>query len=88
MTPRRIGKLGPANPVRDSLRRPIFRQLVHRVLSAPYEKTERFLACTQTPDAIALVVNGFFEAFVKELPLEYAVELNRLIQLEMEGAVG
>jgi Fe-S cluster assembly protein SufB len=39
-------------------------------------------------DAIALVVNGFFEAFVKELPLEYAVELNRLIQLEMEGAVG
>jgi Fe-S cluster assembly protein SufB len=39
-------------------------------------------------DAIALIVNGFFEAFVKELPLEYAVELNRLIQLEMEGAVG
>lgn len=39
-------------------------------------------------DAVALVVNGFFEAFVKELPLEYAVELNRLIQLEMEGAVG
>jgi len=39
-------------------------------------------------DAVALIVNGFFEAFVKELPLEYAVELNRLIQLEMEGAVG
>ncbi len=39
-------------------------------------------------DAVALIVNGFFEAFVKELPLEYAVELNRLIQLEMEGSVG
>jgi Fe-S cluster assembly protein SufB len=39
-------------------------------------------------DAVAMVVNGFFEAFVKELPLEYAVELNRLIQLEMAGSVG
>ncbi|MFA6029743.1 MAG: Fe-S cluster assembly protein SufB [Elusimicrobiota bacterium] len=39
-------------------------------------------------DAVAMVVNGFFEAFSKELPLEYAVELNRLIQLEMEGSVG
>ena len=35
-----------------------------------------------------LIVNGFFEPFTKELPLEYAVELNRLIQLEMEGSVG
>ncbi len=39
-------------------------------------------------DAMSLIVNGFFEAFAKELPLEYAIELNRLIQLEMEGAVG
>jgi Fe-S cluster assembly protein SufB len=39
-------------------------------------------------DATALIVNGFFEPFIKELPLEYAVELNRLIQLEMEGSVG
>ncbi|MBI4248398.1 MAG: SufD family Fe-S cluster assembly protein, partial [Elusimicrobia bacterium] len=38
--------------------------------------------------ATTLIVNGFFEAFTKELPMEYAVELNRLIQLEMEGAVG
>lgn len=35
-----------------------------------------------------MIVNGFMEPFVKELPMEYAVELNRLIQLEMEGAVG
>ena len=39
-------------------------------------------------EATAMVVNGFFEAFAKELPLEYAVELNRLVQLEMEGSVG
>jgi Fe-S cluster assembly protein SufB len=38
--------------------------------------------------AEAMVVNGFIEPIVKELPLEYAVELNRLIQLEMEGSVG
>lgn len=40
------------------------------------------------PEAEALVVNGFIEPIVRELPLEYAVELNRLIQLEMEGSVG
>jgi Fe-S cluster assembly protein SufB len=39
-------------------------------------------------EAITMVVNGFFETFAKELPLEYAVELNRLIQLEMTGSVG
>jgi Fe-S cluster assembly protein SufB len=39
-------------------------------------------------EATAMIVNGFFEQFTKELPLEYAVELNRLIQLEMEGSVG
>jgi Fe-S cluster assembly protein SufB len=35
-----------------------------------------------------LIVNGFIEAFTKELPMEYAVELNRLIEMEMEGSVG
>jgi len=40
------------------------------------------------PEAMMMIVNGFIEPFVKELPLEYAVELNRLVQLEMEGAVG
>ncbi len=39
-------------------------------------------------EAEAMIVNGFIEPFTKELPLEYAVELNRLIQLEMEGSVG
>lgn len=39
-------------------------------------------------EAAAAIVLGFFEPFAKELPMEYAVELNRLIQLEMEGAIG
>jgi Fe-S cluster assembly protein SufB len=39
-------------------------------------------------EATAMIVNGFFEPFTKELPLEYAVELNRLIQHEMVGSVG
>lgn len=38
--------------------------------------------------AQSMIVNGFIEPIVKELPLEYAVELNRLIQLQMEGSVG
>src|SRR5690606_28137036 len=39
-------------------------------------------------EALSMVVNGFIEPFTKELPMEYAVEMNRLIQLEMEGSVG
>ncbi|MCA1833730.1 MAG: Fe-S cluster assembly protein SufB [Actinomycetota bacterium] len=39
-------------------------------------------------EAMAMIVNGFIEPITRELPMEYAVELNRLIQLQMEGAVG
>jgi Fe-S cluster assembly protein SufB len=39
-------------------------------------------------DATAMIVNGFFDFFIKELPMEYAVELNRLVKMEMEGSVG
>lgn len=39
-------------------------------------------------EAMMMIVNGFIEPFVKQLPLEYSVELNRLVQLEMEGSVG
>ncbi len=39
-------------------------------------------------EAFALVVMGFFDVFTKELPMEYAVELNRLVEMEMEGAIG
>jgi Fe-S cluster assembly protein SufB len=38
--------------------------------------------------ATGLVVSGFIEPLVKELPMEYAVEMNRLIQLQMEGSIG
>ena len=39
-------------------------------------------------EAMSMIVSGFIEPIAKELPLEYAVELNRLIQLEMAGSVG
>jgi Fe-S cluster assembly protein SufB len=39
-------------------------------------------------EASGMIVNGFIEPIVKELPMEYAVEMNRLIQLSMEGSVG
>ncbi len=39
-------------------------------------------------EATMMIVNGFIEPIVKELPMEYAVEMNRLIQLEMAGSVG
>ena len=39
-------------------------------------------------EALAMIVNGFFEPFTRELPMEYAVELNKLMALEMEGAIG
>ena len=39
-------------------------------------------------ESLSLIVNGFMEPFTKELPMEYAVELNRLIKLEMDDSVG
>ncbi|MBI3495040.1 Fe-S cluster assembly protein SufB [Candidatus Berkelbacteria bacterium] len=39
-------------------------------------------------EARSMIVNGFFEQFTRQLPMEYAVEFNRLIELEMEGSVG
>ena len=40
------------------------------------------------PEASSMIVTGFIEPLVKELPMEYAVEMNRLIELQMEGSVG
>jgi Fe-S cluster assembly protein SufB len=39
-------------------------------------------------EAMAMIVRGFVEPIARELPMEYAIELNRLIELQMEGAVG
>jgi Fe-S cluster assembly protein SufB len=40
------------------------------------------------PEAMAMIVRGFVEPIARELPMEYALELNRLIELQMEGSVG
>jgi len=39
-------------------------------------------------DATQMIVMGFIEPFSKELPMEYAVELNQLLKLNMEGSIG
>jgi Fe-S cluster assembly protein SufB len=39
-------------------------------------------------EAMAMIVRGFIEPIARELPMEYALELNRLIEMQMEGAVG
>jgi len=39
-------------------------------------------------EATSMVVSGFIEPLVRELPMEYAIEMNRLIQLQMEGSIG
>jgi Fe-S cluster assembly protein SufB len=39
-------------------------------------------------EASTMIVSGFIEPLVKELPMEYALEMNRLIELQMEGSVG
>jgi Fe-S cluster assembly protein SufB len=39
-------------------------------------------------DAMKMIVNGFIEPIAKELPMEYAVEMNRLIELQLDGTVG
>ncbi|MBC8507962.1 MAG: hypothetical protein H8D34_24100, partial [Chloroflexi bacterium] len=38
--------------------------------------------------ATGMIVPGFIDPLVKELPMEYAIEMNRLIQLQMEGSIG
>ena len=38
--------------------------------------------------AMQMIVRGFIEPITKELPMEYAVELQRLVELQMEGSVG
>ena len=52
------------------------------------EMPENFTEGMSEEEAAGMIVGGFIEPIVKELPLEYAVELNRLIELQMEGSVG
>ena len=55
-------------------------------------KKSRFIAnlkpVESEEDARALIVGGFAEPIAKELPVEYAVEMNNLIHLEMKGSIG
>ena len=39
-------------------------------------------------EATQMIIMGFIEPFAKELPMEYAVELNQLIKMDMDGSVG
>jgi Fe-S cluster assembly protein SufB len=39
-------------------------------------------------ESTKLIVNGFIEPIIKQLPMEYAVEMNRLVELQMEGSIG
>jgi Fe-S cluster assembly protein SufB len=63
----------------------------HEASVSKVSEEQLFYLCSRGLDeakARALIVNGFIDAFVKELPMEYAVEINRLIALEMEGSIG
>ena len=55
---------------------------------ATVEEALRRAADLAEAEATAMIVNGFIEPITRELPMEYAVELNRLIELQMEGSVG
>ena len=56
----------------------------------PPECIKEVIAAGGMPEdeAMAMIVRGFVEPIAKELPMEYALELNRLIELQMEGSVG
>ena len=62
-------------------------------LNLPWD-TNRFMTPPTLHDIVwqdeanGMIVAGFIEPFVKELPMEYAIEMNRLIQLQMEGSIG
>lgn len=65
--------------------------LGHEASVSKIGQEQLFYLCSRglsETQATSLIVNGFIEPIVKELPLEYAVELNRLINLSMEGSVG
>lgn len=65
--------------------------VVHEASAGRIGDEELFYAMSRglsADDARRMVVNGFVEPLVRELPLEYAVELNKLVDLEMDGSIG
>ena len=89
--------LRPAHETRDNSGR-FDRQRVVREIRIRHEASVSkvgeeqlfYLTSRGIPEeqAEGLVVAGFIQPLVKELPMEYAVELNRLVQLQMEGSIG
>ncbi|NPA22441.1 MAG: Fe-S cluster assembly protein SufB [Candidatus Micrarchaeota archaeon] len=66
-------------------------QITHEATVGKIEEEQLFYLMSRGFDeetAKTMIVMGFVEEFIKEIPLEYAVELNRLIKLEMEGSIG
>lgn len=65
--------------------------VAHEASAGKVDETMLFYLMSRGLDeekAMAMIVNGFISPIVKKLPLEYAGELNRLIEMEMEGSVG
>jgi Fe-S cluster assembly protein SufB len=65
--------------------------VVHEASVSKISDAQKFYIQTRAISeqaASAMIVNGFIDPFVQHLPLEYAVEINRLIEMEMEGSVG
>ncbi|MCX6824658.1 MAG: Fe-S cluster assembly protein SufB [candidate division SR1 bacterium] len=65
--------------------------VAHEASAGKIDESELFylMARGLTKDkAITMIVNGFFSSVIKKLPLEYAGELNKLVELEMEGSIG
>ena len=63
----------------------MFGGLTHKSEEQLFYLMQRGLA---EDEAMAMIVRGFVEPIARELPMEYALELNRLIKLQMEGSVG
>jgi Fe-S cluster assembly protein SufB len=65
--------------------------VAHEASAGKIDESELFylMARWLTKDkATTMIVNGFFSSVIKKLPLEYAGELNKLVELEMEGSIG
>ena len=98
-----LNQLGTHRPnSRAELEKMLTKEVVknYRVLNAEPENREAHVQFGTTRDGTPALINrhaveadlrivtGFIEPLVKELPMEYAVEMNRLIELQMEGSVG
>ncbi|MCK0113777.1 Fe-S cluster assembly protein SufB [Ornithinimicrobium sp. F0845] len=66
-------------------------QMAHEATVSKVSENQLFYLMSRglsETEAMAMIVRGFVEPIARELPMEYALELNRLIELQMEGAVG